>query len=546
MKVVLCGINSKYVHTNLAIRYVEAYAKVHTSNINYNIVEDTINTEQNKVLENIFNEEPDVIAFSVYIWNVNYILELCKKIKKEKPEILICLGGPEVSFVPEKFLQYDFIDFVQCGEGEKPMTELFNALDKSLPIPEDMGVCYKECGEIILSEPYFEADLDSLESPYTDEYLKNVSGRLAYFEASRGCPFSCAFCLSGGCAGVRNFNMDYVKKSLLALWNSGTTTIKFVDRTFNADRRRADEIISFIIKNSPNMPKVCFHFEIAADILSDSTLDLLKDAPCGLFQIEAGLQSFNQQTLMAVTRKNNVEKICEKVKKILEFKNIHTHIDLIAGLPYEDFESFKDSFNKAYDLGADMLQLGFLKLLHGSKLREKSAEYNIEFDPKAPYTVKSTKWLDESELEKLYAVEDANEKINNSGRFKKSLEYVLKMNDETPFELFLGFGKKQSMPLDKYTDELFEYFLTKKNVNRDVLRDYMCIDRMSTNNTGIFPESLKIHDERLSVLAKQLDEVPKEKGAKRVICILYTQNRAVYADYNKGDLLPYKLNFIDI
>lgn len=544
MKAVLCALNAKYIHTNLAVRYIKAFVDKHTKGIDAEIIEETINTKEEIILEKLLQKKPSVILFSVYIWNAQLALRLCKKIRERTPEILIVLGGPEVSFCAKEYLSYPFVDFVQCGEGERPTAVLLESLSNGTQIPKSYGICYKQNGNFVLEEQYAELDLNDLESPYTPEYLSAVSGRLAYFESSRGCPFSCAFCLSGACKGVRNFNLDYVKDALLKFLESNVKTVKFVDRTFNTDRERANEIISFLLEHSGEKPKVCFHFEIAADILKESTLKLLKKAPKGLFQIEAGIQSFNEKTLSAVTRKNNVDKVCENVRALLDNKNVHTHVDLIAGLPYEDYESFKVSFNRAYDLHADMLQLGFLKLLHGSRLRAEKEKYGFVFESHAPYAVKSTIWITEEEMARLYDVEDANEKIHNSGRFGKSLSYVLEVSGKTPFDLFLGFGRKPSMSLDAYTEELYHYFCSLPNVDETVLRDLMCVDRLRTNSTAKLPEVLKIKDARKKKIANALPSV--EKNTKRAICILYSKGQVVYADYKEKDTPPYHLNFVDL
>ncbi len=542
MRAILCALNAKYIHTNLAVRYIQAFLKKHAKDVGVEIIEETVNTKDEIVLEKIMKQSPDVVLFSVYIWNAQTVLKLCEKIREQKPEIIIVLGGPEVSFCAKEYLSYPFVDFVQCGEGERPTAVLLNSLLNGKEIPNGYGICYKNGDDFVIEGQYAEPDLNDLESPYTEEYISAVSGRLAYFESSRGCPFSCAFCLSGACRGVRNFNLDYVKEALLKFLESGVKTVKFVDRTFNTDYRRADEIISFLLEHSGEKPKVCFHFEIAADILKESTLKLLQKAPKGLFQIEAGIQSFNEKTLSAVTRKNNVDEVCKNVRALLENKNVHTHVDLIAGLPYEDYESFKVSFNRAFDLKADMLQLGFLKLLHGSRLRTEKEQHGFVFEKNAPYTVKATKWLTEEEMERLVNVEDANEKIYNSGRFKESLSYVSEVSKKTPFDLFLGFGKKPSMSLDTYTEALYHYFCSLPNVEEKVLRDFMCIDRLRTNSTAKLPEVLKIKDARKKKIANTLPKV--EKNTKRAICILYSQEKIVYADYRDGDLPPYKLHFV--
>lgn len=544
MKIVLCALNSKYIHTNLAVRYIKAYADAHSKNAECVIVEDTVNGNINETAEKILAYNPDAVAFSCYIWNISHMLTLCKLVKSAKSDIITILGGPEVSFGPSEYAALDYVDYIQCGDGEKSMTALFDALSDGSDIPKGFGICCKN----IIEMPYCEKKLCDIESPYTEEYLSSVKGRIAYMESTRGCPFSCAFCLSGADKGVRYFDDEYVKNAIMTLWNSGAKTVKFIDRTFNANKEHCDMIIRFILDNHEKMPKVCFHFEIAADILADSTMELLSKAPKGLFQIEAGLQSFNHHTLEAVMRKTDTDKICENVRKLVSFGNIHTHIDLIAGLPYEDFASFKDSFNKAYSVGAHMLQLGFLKLLHGSRLRNEAENHGFEYSSEAPYEIISTNWVTAEEMDKLRQVEDANEKIANSGRFRRSLEYVLNASGMTPFDLFYGFGKKESMPLDDYTSLVFEYFSSLDGVDKAVLRDRMCEDRLVTNKSGKLPKCLQIKDKMLARFTYQLEMNPETaplKGVKRAVCILYSENKVLYVDYaeNKEE---YELNYMKL
>ncbi len=547
-KAVLCALNSKYIHTNLAVRYIKSFVDVHCQGAECVLVEDTVNGNIHDTAKKILSLSPDIAAFSCYIWNIEQILEMCERIKSQKPDTTIVLGGPEVSFNPEEYIEKSYVDYVVCGDGEKSVSALFDYISHGGAFPENLGICYSSHSKNIISAPYCEKNLGCIESPYTEEYLSAVSGRIAYMESTRGCPFSCAFCLSGADHGVRFFDDDFVKNAILKLWNSGAKTIKFIDRTFNANKTHAEMILSFILENYEKMPKVCFHFEISADILADSTIALLSSAPRGLFQIEAGLQSFNHHTLEAVSRKADTEKICENVKKIISFGNIHTHIDLIAGLPYEDFDSFRDSFNKAYALQAHTLQLGFLKLLHGSKLRTEADSHGFVFSENPPYEIISTKWLTVKDLGKLRDVEDANEKISNSGRFATSLAYVLEKSALSPFDLFLDFGKKESMPLDDYTSLVFEYFSNLKNIDKAVLRDKMCCDRLSSNKSGRLPKCLQIEDKKLADITYRLETNPDtapKKGVKRLVCILYSENKVVYADYD-GKTEKTILNFVEI
>lgn len=548
-KVLLCALNSKYIHTNLAVRYIKAYADKNSTACEFSILEETVNTGVEKVFEDILKTSADIIGFSCYIWNIGYVKELCRRVKEVCPKTVIFLGGPEVSFNPQDYIKLQYIDYVQCGDGERAISILADCIAGDSSIPENYGICYSNCGNAVLSKPYIEKDLTKLESPYTEEYLWAVKGKISYIESTRGCPFSCAFCLSGQDKGVRYFDEDYVKRAIIKLWMSGAKTIKFVDRTFNANAEHANKIISFILEQYEKMEnKVCFHFEIAADILKESTLSLLEKAPAGLFQIEAGLQSFNEMTLSSVMRKTDTDKVCENVKRLIKAGNIHTHIDLIAGLPHEDINSFKESFNRAYSVGANMLQLGFLKLLYGSRLREQTVENEMTFSHDAPYEVKSTGWLSEKDLDTLKNVEDPCEKISNSGRFKCSLAYVLEKCGKTPFDLFLGFGRKEPMPLDEYTALVFENFSALPCVDKAVLRDKMCRDRLITNTSGKLPDCLKIPDKNLAKITYLLESDPETapgKNVKRAVCILYTENKVIYADYKGKKMvgfneIPYK------
>lgn len=532
--VVLCALNSKYVHVNLAVRYLAAYADAHAAHFDCTIVEGTVNEPIETLLERILTERPDIIAFSTYIWNVSVIRALCKHLQSRMPDLPLLLGGPEVTYNPSEYLTDGVCDYVLRGEGEKPFTALCDALVAQHPIPSDFGICFSD-GKVRLEKPYVEANLASLESPYTAEYLSKLSGRMAYVETSRGCPYSCAFCLSGACRGVRFFPMDEVKRFLPLVWNSGAGTVKFIDRTFNADKARAKEILRFIAEHRTEIPpEVSFHFEVAADRMDEELLSLLENAPTGLFQLEAGLQSFNPKTLEAVSRHTDLEKLCANVRRLASSGRVHIHVDLIAGLPFEDFVGFRDSFNKAYALDASMLQLGFLKLLYGSTLRADADEYGFVFDDTPPYEIRSTAWLSADEMKTLHAVEDACDRLHNSGRFRETLAYVLEATHLAPFDLFLAFGKKPSLPLDEYTAFAFDFFASLPGIDRRVLRDKLCCDRLRTNRSAKLPPCLKIPDERLARLSARLAETPQTApapGIRRAVCILYSRNELVYADY---------------
>ena len=369
MKVIIACLNSKYIHASLSpwclLAGVREFAK---GEYDATVMESTINGDTAAFADSITNEKPYIVAFSCYIWNITKTLEICKAIK-EKHNCIIVLGGPEVAYKPKDILEkHGFIDYVLSGEGEWTFPDFLDSLGGDLSSVS--GLTYKENGKIIsVPEKEYTA---TPPSPYCEEFFEKLNGRITYIETSRGCPYSCAFCLSGRCSPLRFFDTENVKKDIIKLAQSGTQTVKFVDRTFNANAKRANEILLFIKENyGKEIPQgVCFHFEIAGDILKDSTLEILESMPYGAVQLEIGIQSFNEETLKKINRKTNTEKLMQNIRKLISFNNMHIHIDLIAGLTGEDFESFKSSFNTAYSLGAHMLQLGFLKLLHGADMRE--------------------------------------------------------------------------------------------------------------------------------------------------------------------------------
>ena len=347
MKIIISCLNSKYVHASLSpwclLSGVREFSK---NTYDIFIMESTINGDIDFFAQKIINEKPQVVAFSTYIWNVTKTLEICRIIK-EKHNCRIVLGGPEVAYRQKDVLEkYDFIDFVLAGEGEWTFPEFLDNINGDLSLIA--GLSYRKNGEIItISEKEYK---DTPPSPFTEDFFQNRNGRISYIETIRGCPYRCAFCLSGRCSPLRFFDLERVKKDIVKLANSGTQTIKFVDRTFNANSTRANEILLFIKENyGKEIPQnVCFHFEIAGDILKDSTLEILSTMPEGAVQLEIGMQSFNEETLKTINRKTNTKKLIENIKKLISFNNMHIHIDLIAGLTGENLESVKNSFNIGY------------------------------------------------------------------------------------------------------------------------------------------------------------------------------------------------------
>ncbi len=465
-------------------------------------------------------------------------------LREALPESIIILGGPEVSYNPVDVLKNNnWCDSIVSGEGEFPFAVLCDAIKTggNFDIP---GVCFRKSDEIITNEPYI-AEGES-PSPYCDEYFEALHGRIAYLETSRGCPYSCAFCLSGRCGGVRFFDIERAKKEMLLLAKSGTQTVKLVDRTFNANRKRAKELWQFVIdEHGKGIPEnVCFHFEIAGDILDEESIKILNSAPKGSIQLEIGMQSFNEKTLAYINRKTDTVKLIENIKKLLAPGNLHIHIDLIAGLPFEDIESFEHSFDIGFNLRSNMLQLGFLKLLHGAQMRENSEKYPCEFSKEPPYEVISTQWTDENDLALLHKVEDALERLYNSGRFIETVDYVLDKTCSTPFEFFKNFGiyasehSKPLVSLDDYTEMAFEYLSALEGIEPSVLKDKMICDRLCSNSSRKLPDVLKVKNseiKKIRIAVESEEGNQRKPGIKRGFALLESEKAAVFADYENKD-----------
>lgn len=539
MKIVLCSINSKFIHSSLGVWYLySAYKETDTSHT-VTVYEATINSQTEDIVAGLWQENPDVVGFSCYIWNVEYIKKIAEVLKLLNPKIKIFLGGPEASFDSDRLLsENNYIDIIIKGEGETPFLELLQA---------DFNVKSKVLQHNSGQKCYF--------NPYSEEYFDRLNGRICYLETSRGCPFSCSFCLSGRDENVRFFDMEVSKKNIIALANSGTQTVKFVDRTFNCDDKRALEIFHFIVKEQEKgqIPQgVIFHFEVEADLFTADTLVYLATVPKGLFQFEAGLQSFNRNTLKAINRRSDITRLVNNLKTIAQSGNIHLHIDLIAGLPYESYTSFVDGFNLAYDIKANVIQLGFLKLLKGSALEGATELHSYRSTPYSPYQVVCNDYITYDELLQLKVAEEAAERLLNSGRFAKTIEFLLLKTKLLPYDLFYSFGEYakgqglQSPSLERYSTELFEYFKNHKGVSENELRDVMAFDRITSDKTGKLFPCLHIGDPRLknvSIAIKNVEldifenQREKAKGGKIGFCILYSQGKqtVLFADYTDYD-----------
>ena len=545
MKVIISCLNSKYVHASLSpwclLAGVREFSRGTYDAV---VMESTINGDAEAFANEIINESPDVVAFSCYIWNVTKTLEICRLIK-EKHGCKIVLGGPEVAYRPKDVLEkYEFVDYVLSGEGEWTFPDFLDYLNGDLFSVS--GLTFRNNGEII-SIPEKEY-ADTPPSPFCDEFFKKLNGRITYIETARGCPYRCAFCLSGRCSPLRFFDTERVKKEIILLSNSGTQTVKFVDRTFNANAERANEILLFIKENyGKAIPQsVCFHFEIAGDILKENTLEILASMPRGAVQLEIGMQSFNEETLRIINRKTNTQKLIENIRKLISFNNMHIHIDLIAGLTGEDFESFRNSFNIAYSLKAQMLQMGFLKLLYGADMRENRDKYPCEFSAEPPYEVTSTPWLSSDELEMLKNCEDAVDRLYNSGRFLFTLDYLTEEVGIPPFDVFNDFGNAvngSKMRLSDYAVSLFDFFSDK--CNKEILKEKILCDLLCCSSSVQIPEVFKTHDP----IYKKAKKYFTEKIDNRIkIAIIRSVNQIFTVNQSKDKNLHnrYEGEFYDI
>lgn len=531
MKTVIACLNSKFVHASLSpwclLAGVRAFAEKEHDAV---VMESTVNGDMQAFAERIIAEKPEVVALSCYIWNVTKTLEVCRNIKANHG-CKIVLGGPEVAYRAKDVLtKYAFVDFVLSGEGEWTFPAFLDNMSGDLSLVN--GLSYRQ-GDEIISVPEKEYK-STPPSPFCDEFFANLNGRIVYIETARGCPYSCAFCLSGRCSPLRFFDIEQVKSDILRLAVSGTQTVKFVDRTFNANAARANEILLFIKENyGKSIPDgVCFHFEIAGDILKESTLEILSSMPLGAVQLEIGMQSFNETVLKNINRKTDTKKLIENINKLISFNNMHVHIDLIAGLTGEDYESFKNGFNTAYSLGAHMLQMGFLKLLYGADMREKSEKYPCSFGDEPPYEVTSTPWLSAEEIRTLKNCEDALDRLYNSGRFLLTLGYLTEEVGISPFDVFNSFGNAVSgekMPLGKYAEKLYDFFSDK--CDKAILREKILCDLLCCSSAVQIPDALKIKDPLYRHVKKYFTQNINNSVK---IAILYSQSKIFAVDQTKA------------
>jgi len=476
MKILLVAVDAKFIHTNLAVHCLREYAGKYKDHIQ--IAQFSINNTREEILRGIYLEHVDVVAFSCYIWNINIILSVIKCLRKVQPQVKIWLGGPEVSYYSQDYLaNYKEIDGIVIGEGEQTFCGLVRyylgeinvlsgikgiAFRKSAEInnAEIMNYGAGDDGEITVTSPREPLSLDTVPFPYED--LESLNNRIIYYESSRGCPYGCSYCLSSAHRGVRFRDMELVKKELKIFLEGKVPQVKFVDRTFNCNKAHAMEIWRFIKEHDNGVTN--FHFEITADLLDEEELELLESLRPGLVQFEIGVQTTNPETMKAINRTVDFKKLAENVKRLRKAHNIHQHLDLIAGLPLEDYASFEKSFNDVYRLRPDQLQLGFLKVLKGSLIEKDCEKYGIVYSSEPPYEVLYTNHISFDEILELKGICNMVDVYYNSGQFSYSLEFM---------EHFFESPMKMYLALYRYYERNGLYTLEHSRMRRyDILYDF--------------------------------------------------------------------------
>jgi len=432
MKVVLTTLNAKFIHSCIALKYLEVACRPICPDIMSK--EYTINNELLNILSDIYQEQPAIVGLACYIWNVDMTLKLAGLLKKVLPQVVIILGGPEVTYDPTEVMkQYSAVDYIVQGEGEETMQELLIALQSHSPVHGIAGISYRQNELIVSGAPQIVENLNSIPFPYCDKDMDKLADRIIYYESARGCPFSCSYCLSSATSGVRFFNLERVYRDLQFFISHNVRQVKFVDRTFNARKEHYLPILRFLAKSNC---RTNFHFEIAADVLDDEVIEFLKEVPIGRFQFEIGIQTTSEPTLDKISRHNNWSKIMDYVIKIISYQNIHVHLDLIVGLPQENYERFGQSFNDVYQLKPQMLQIGFLKMLKGAAIRKGADKYNYVFLDYAPYEVLSNDCMTYGDIRKLKILEEVFNQIYNTGRYKYTLQFLITLYDSDAFKFY--------------------------------------------------------------------------------------------------------------
>ena len=479
MKILLAACNAKYIHSNLAVYDLKAYSSDYDEHVI--LREYTINQPKDEILKDIYSSGADVVCFSCYIWNISFVRELIRDLVKILPKTAFWAGGPEVSYDAEKFLtEMPEMTGVMVGEGEKTFHDLLEFyIDGKDSLEEISGIAYRTGDKIIHNGWRELMDLSAI--PFVYEHLEKFENRIIYYESSRGCPFSCSYCLSSIDKKLRFRDLELVKKELQFFLDHRVPQVKFVDRTFNCKHEHAMTIWKYILEHDNGVTN--FHFEISADPLREEEMELMSQMRPGLIQLEIGVQSTNPETIRAIHRHMDLKKLEHCVNRVHSFRNIHQHLDLIAGLPYEDYDTFHQSFNDVYQMKPDQLQLGFLKVLKGSLMQKEAEVYGIVYKEKEPYEVLSTNWLTYGEVLKLKMVESMVEVYYNSGQFWHTLEYLVPFEKDafTFYEKLGSFYEKKGYSEISHSrmrryEILLEYLQEETDVPTEVAAQKMLYD----------------------------------------------------------------------
>lgn len=547
MKILLAACNAKYIHSNLAVYDLQAYASDYADHIV--LKEYTINQQKDDIMRDIYLEHPDVVCVSCYIWNLSFVKELMADLIKILPGADFWAGGPEVSYDAEKFLtENSEFKGVMVGEGEETFKELAGYyVEKNPQDLKDMtGICYRDGDQIIHNGWRQIMDLSSIPFIYKD--LSEFKNRIIYYESSRGCPFSCSYCLSSIDKKLRFRDTETVKKELQFFIDNKVPQVKFVDRTFNCKHDHAMAIWEYINEHDNGVTN--FHFEISADLLREEELQEMSTMRPGLIQLEIGVQSTNPDTIKAIHRTMDFEKLKGIVDRIHSFGNIHQHLDLIAGLPYEDYDSFRHSFNDVYALKPQQLQLGFLKVLKGSHMMEMCKEYGIVYKTQEPYEVLSTKWLDYDHVLKLKTVENMVEVYYNSGQFQNTLEYLEKFFPDAfsiyerlgSFYMEKGYGDVSHTRMRRY-EILLEFLEDMPEISMDQVKDQMVYDlylRENLKSRPGFARDQKPFERQIWDFRK------REKVAKNAHVEVFADGTVLLFNYADRDPLTNNAHVTDV
>ena len=550
MKILLAACNAKYIHSNLAVYNLKSCSGKYSPNVV--IKEYTINQIRDDILKDIYLEQPDVICFSCYIWNISFVKELVPDLKKILPHVDFWAGGPEVSYDAVEFLKKNPAFFgVMVGEGEKTFHELAGYYIERKPenLKEIRGVAFHDETKVpdIVHTGWREL-MDLSKVPFAYSNLTEFKNRIIYYESSRGCPFSCSYCLSSIDKKLRFRDIELVKKELQFFIDNKVPQVKFVDRTFNCKHDHAMAIWRYITEHDNGITN--FHFEISADLLREEELALMKTMRPGLIQLEIGVQSTNPQTIKAIRRTMDFEKLKGIVEQIHGFGNIHQHLDLIAGLPYEGYDSFHKSFCDVYALRPEQFQLGFLKVLKGSHMMEMTGEYQILYKDREPYEVLSTAWLTYGEILRLKMVESMVEVYYNSGQFKHTLVF-LEQYFEDPFRMYealgrfyekKGYSEISHSRMRRY-EILMEFAGEQKEIPLEALSDVMLLDlylRENLKSRPSFASDQKPY-ERMIWDYRKAEKIPKTAHIE-----VFRDGKKILFDYTDRDPLTNNARLTDI